>query len=126
MEKMDFLSLLSSFGVPISIHLKAEEEGNWISGEWVKSDNESILEVEEPFIPSSLATQLPFSTNYGEGGYFEKYEMIWFSSQKVPLKTIVTHNNLNYSVEHAIDYKDYSNVTQYGCRAVEQFGNRKI
>lgn len=121
MEKMDFLSLLESFGTPITVIVKKDEGGKFVSGEWVKNTGDEVLELSEPFIPSSLATQLPIELNYRESGRFEDYEMIWYSSHVVPMKSIVKHHGKTYSVENAVDYTDYSNVIQYGCKAVENF-----
>ncbi|WP_121689760.1 hypothetical protein, partial [Listeria monocytogenes] len=77
----------------------------------------SKIEVNEPFVPSSLMTQMPQTSAYMAARY-EKYEMIWFSSQVLPLKSKVIHKGISYSVEDAIPFTDYSDVTQYGCKAV--------
>lgn len=124
MEKMDFLSLLDVFGVPLKVYPKQEAGGEYDNkGVWVKkeADEVTVIEVSEPFIPSSLQTKLPIQGNYRGGGRIEEYEMVWFSSQVVPMKSIVVHNGVSYSVEDGIPYTDYSNVTQYGCRAVSAF-----
>ncbi|EAE9328169.1 hypothetical protein BWG24_04215 [Listeria monocytogenes] len=119
MEKMIFQSLLDSFGVPLTVFPKQEKGGEFVNGEWVVSqlDETSKIEVNEPFIPSSLMTQMPQTSTYTAARY-EKYEMIWFSSQVLPLKSKVIHKGIAYSVEDAIPFTDYSDVTQYGCKAV--------
>ncbi|MBC1722252.1 hypothetical protein [Listeria seeligeri] len=119
MEKMLFQSLLDSFGVPLVVYPRQEKGGEFINGEWVikQVDEASKVEVNEPFIPSSLMTQMPQTSAY-MAARFEKYQMIWFSSQVLPLKSKVIHKGITYSVEDAIPYTDYSDVTQYGCKAV--------
>ncbi|CWU07308.1 hypothetical protein B2M95_07390 [Listeria monocytogenes] len=119
MEKMIFQSLLDNFGVPLVVYPRQEKGGEFINGEWVikQVDEASKVEVNEPFIPSSLMTQMPQTSAY-TAARFEKYEMIWFSSQVLPLKSKVVHKGVTYSVEDAIPYTDYSDVTQYGCKAV--------
>ncbi|EAC5079578.1 hypothetical protein GLX70_07070 [Listeria monocytogenes] len=119
MEKMIFQSLLDSFGVHLVVYPRQENGGQYINGEWVSAqvDETTKVEVNEPFIPSSLMTQMPQTSAY-MAARFEKYQMIWFSSQVLPLKSKVVHKGITYSVEDAIPYTDYSDVTQYGCKAV--------
>ncbi|MBC1307896.1 hypothetical protein [Listeria booriae] len=127
MEKMDFLSLLDTFGVPLKVFPRQEEGGGYnAKGEWIKNTKEdaAVLNVSEPFVPSSLMSQLPVQSLYRGGGRIEDYEMTWFSAQVIPLKSIVEHNGLEYSVEDSIPYTDYSNVTQYGCKAVSTFAKK--
>ncbi|KMT62657.1 hypothetical protein [Paenilisteria newyorkensis] len=124
MEKMDFQSLLDTFGVPLKVYPKQEAGGAYDNmGVWVKKEADEVtaLEVSEPFIPSALLSKLPVQGSYRDGGRIEEFEMVWFSSQVVPLKSIVEHDGLQYSVEDSIPYTDYSNVTQYGCKAVSAF-----
>lgn len=120
MEKMDFSSLLSTFGVPLKLYAIPDEKGEYVKGEWVsfKFDKSNGKDISEPFVPSSLMTQMPNISEYA-ASRIEKYEMIWFSSEVVPLKSIIlTQEGKEFSVEESIPYTDYSNVTQYGCKAV--------
>ncbi|EUJ44045.1 hypothetical protein [Listeria fleischmannii] len=120
MEKMDFSSLLSTFGVPLKLYTIPDKKGEYVKGEWVpfKFDKSAGKNISEPFVPSSLMTQMPNISEYA-ASRIEKYEMIWFSSEVVPLKSIIlTQDGKEFSVEESIPYTDYSNVTQYGCEAV--------
>lgn len=56
---------------------------------------------------------------YGDGGRYEEYDLIWFSSEQVPIKSRILKENRVYSVESITPYTDYSNVTQYGLKAVQ-------
>lgn len=120
MEKMIFKELLASFGVPLKIYRVSDEKGTYVNGEWRPQEFKATdyIAVSEPFIPSSLATQMPTMSQY-QATRLEKHDMIWFSSLVVPTKTIVvTVEGREFSVEEEIPYTDYSDVTQYGCRAV--------
>jgi hypothetical protein len=121
MEKMDFTSLLATFGVPLKVYPKDVLNGRYEGTEWVKDglSTAQSLAVNEPFIPSALSSRFPVMNDYGQGGLTETYDMIWFSSLVVELKTIVVHNGKYYTVEESTPYTDYANVTQYGMRGVE-------
>lgn len=123
MEKMDFTSLLDTFGVPIKVYSKESLKGRYEGTEWVQGNLSSapFTSITEPFIPSSLNSRVPLMTDYGQSGMKETYEMTWFSSLVVELKSVVEHNGKYYSVEDATPFTDYSNVTQYGCRGVSGF-----
>lgn len=123
MQKMDFSSVLDSFGIPLTVRVIPAEKGHYEDGEWVETpvSEWETKEVYEPFIPSEMAAQTPDFVNYGEGGIYEKYEMIWFSKLDVPVKSIVINHEQAYRVEERLPYSDYSNVIQYGVKAVSVF-----
>lgn len=116
MEKMDFSSILESFGIPLTLYAKPEVDGHYVAGEWQKIPyiEWEHKEINEPFLPSSIAVRLA----YGQGGFYERNEMIWFSKEIVPMKSVIVNHGLAYSVEESVPYTDYSNVTQYGVKAV--------
>lgn len=120
MEKMIFQSLIDTFGIPLTLYPVPSKKGEYVDGEWKAHeplDTEKV-EINEPFVPSSLMTQLPVQSAY-LAARTEKYEMIWFSTHKVEMKSIVvTADGKKYSVEDKIPYTDYSDVTQYFCRGV--------
>ena len=121
MQKLDFTSVLDSFGIPITLLVKPEKEGTYVHGEWFQTPYESWekRELNDPVIPSSLITQLPMQAKYGDGGRYEEYDLIWFSSEQVPIKSRILKENRVYSVESITPYTDYSDVTQYGLKAVQ-------
>ncbi|MCI3027690.1 hypothetical protein LMF32_00880 [Desemzia sp. C1] len=120
---MDFASLLTVFGVPLKVYSKDNLKGHYEGTEWVEGSvkNTPFTAVNEPFIPSSLNSRVPIMLEYDQSGVKEMYDMTWFSSLVVELKTVVEHNGKFYTVEDATPFTDYSNVTQYGCKGVDKF-----
>lgn len=120
MEKMTFQSLIDTFGIPLTLYPVPSKKGEYINGEWKAHEplETEKIAINEPFVPSSLMTQLPVQSSY-LAARIEKYEMIWFSTYEVEMKSIVmTADGKMYSVEDKISYTDYSDVTQYFCRGV--------
>jgi len=120
---IEFQSLLETFGVPITIYLPSEVDGQgaFVDTEWVatKLEDRKPLDLVEPFLPSSAFSQ---SSNYREGGRSENFSMTWLSTTKVPLKTKVKCDGIMYEVADLADYTGYSDVIQYGCKAVTTHG----
>lgn len=120
MEKLEFAELLENFGVPLTVFAKVEKGGSFVKGEWVpnKLTESDGVKVTEPFLPSSIVSQLPSVTEY-RAAQIEKYAMIWFSTLDVPLKSIVRNEaGQEFSVEDKTSFFDYSDVAQYGLKAV--------
>jgi len=118
---IEFQSLLDTFGVPLTVYLPKSARGKFIGTEWVKAklEDKQAFDVSEPFIPASTISQ---SSNYREGGRSEEFSMIWLSNHKVPLKTKIKYGEIMYEVVDLADFTGYSDVIQYGCRAVTTHG----
>ena len=127
MEKMIFVEALAAFGAPLMIY--PATEGEYVNTEWLSKYSSEPLSVTEPFVPSVLAEEAPKrfhyqeSFRYQEGGRIEEYDMTWFSTHDVPLKSKVVHNGFTYVVEKKTSYLDYSDVVEYKCKGVANFGD---
>lgn len=124
MEKMIFRDLIDDFGIPLDVYIPTDgtsghrdpELGTWVV------DTPEPVRVNEPLLPYDSSSQLAVSFTNTTGGTLTEYDMQWFSTHDVPLKTKVTNvsTGKSYEVVNVTPYLDYSDVAIY---EVKEVGN---
>ncbi|QBO37277.1 hypothetical protein EQG49_12810 [Periweissella cryptocerci] len=112
MKKMNFNSLIKSFGVPLKVYAPMTDGGGHYddAGRWIKDDVATLtpISVNEPFLPMKADEQAPT-----QSGMIYSSEYKWYSTLVCAIGTRVVHNGHVYEVKSSVPYTDYSNVTKY-------------
>lgn len=119
----DFSDMIQEFGIPLVVHLHSgNDNGHYEAGEWVPDKSTGTMAITEPLVPNGSAFDPSMVNSQQSGGQLVLYDMYWYSEQpNIPMNTVVTDKNTgkDYKVANATPYTDYSTVTIYGMKRVE-------
>ncbi|RVU70165.1 MULTISPECIES: hypothetical protein [Lactobacillus] len=116
---MSFKSMLDSFGVDLTVypHDKSKPSYRYLGGRKIPVEGTTApepIKVHEPVVPANQFSAI--LSSYVDGGNLEEYDLLWFSSGKYAIDTVIqvpSQGNRKYKVVDMSDWQGYSDVCIY-------------